>query len=349
MALIWRGIFEVDDESFARNAGSHVEEWLRWKLRDTHVRLPQDGSLVEHSSGCEISGRAVHDADLWALRATLFERRGDEDLRTTVTAFHDGASSWGGVDLERWSADAFLEPWVPIAPGVVGTFLREEPCRRGPSRLTHDIEMAVGDQGEVVALQIVDSHRELPTVVVSPTREERDGDMQPTRERASEINRRLMGIAPIVVLGPGAVSAFSGAMLRELGEGFDVYGGAIRTYLPGITSTDPPRHHRFIPFHRIRGRLPKVSADIIAAAIQRGACAQAPPPLWRDRLRPLLEPAGTSDDEMEDELLRLEVEREHERALRARAEDTLESERETAAATERENDDLRRPLSANVR
>ena len=345
MALIWRGIFEVDDESFARNAASHVEEWLRWKLRDAQIQLPHDGSLVEHSSGCEITGRAVHDAELWALRAALFERRGDEELRTTVTAFRDGGSSWAWVDLERWSADAFVEPWVPIAPGVVGTFLREAACRRGPSRLTHDIEVATGDQGEAVARQILDSDRELPFVVVSPTREERDGDMQPTLDRASEVNRRLIGIAPVVVLGPGAVSTFSGEMLRELGDGFDVYGGAIRTYLPGITSADSPRHHRFIPFHRIRGRPPRVSADIIAAAIQRGASAQAPPPLWRDRLRPLLEPAETSDDEMEAELLRLELEREQERALRARAEDTLESERETAAATERENDDLRRRVA----
>jgi len=134
-------------------------------------------------------------------------------------------------------------------------------------------------------------------------------------------------------------------MLRELGDGFDVYGGAIRTYLPGITSGDSPRRHRFIPFHRIRGRVPRVSADIIAAAIQRGACAQPAPPLWRDKLRPLLEPAGASDDEIEAELLRLEREREQERALRARADETLETERETAGTTERENDDLRRRVA----
>ncbi len=345
MALIWRGIFEVDDESFVHNAAPYVEEWLSWKLRDEQVQLPQDGSLVTHSTGCEISGRAVHDGDLWALRATLFEPRDDEELRTTVTAFHDGSSSWAWVDLERWSADAFVEPWVPIAPGVVGSLLREAACRRGPSRLTHEVEVAAGGEGETVARQVLDPNRELPFVVVSPTREERDGDLQPTRERASELNRRLIGIAPVVVLGSGAVSAFSGAMLRELGDGFDVYGGAIRTYLPGITGADSPRRHRFVPFHRIRGRQPRVSADIIAAAIQRGACAQTPPPLWRDRLRPLLEPAGAPDDEIEAELLRLELEREQERALRARAEDTLESERETSAATERENDDLRRRVA----
>ena len=185
MALIWRGIFEVDEESSVRNAASYVEEWLRRKLRDEQVQLPDDGSLVEHSTGCEITGRAVYDEDLWALRAALFERRGDEELRTTVTAFHDDASSWAWVDLERWSADAFVEPWVPIAPGVVGTFLREAACRRGPSRLTHEIEVVTGEQGEAVSRQILDTDRELPVVVVSPTREERDGDRQKSAPQRS--------------------------------------------------------------------------------------------------------------------------------------------------------------------
>jgi hypothetical protein len=262
-----------------------------------------------------------------------------------TAARDDDDAAWVWVDLERWSADAFVEPWIPIAPGVVSTILREAPCHRGPSRLAHEAELITGDEGEGLAHRLLDASRDLPYVVVSPTREERDGDMAPALERASELNRRLIGIAPVVVLGPGAVSAFSRTMHAQLGDDFDVFGGSVRTYLPGIDTTDSPRRHRFIPFHRIRGRPPRVTADIIAAAIQRGACAQAPPVLWRDRLRPLLEPAGASDDEIEAELLRLEQEREQERALRTRAEETLESERETAASTERENDDLRRRVA----
>lgn len=345
MALIWRGIFEVDDEAFASDAGTHIESWLRWKLRDEAIELPDDGSLVEHSSGCEITGRTAVDGDLWGLRAALFEHRGDEQIRTTVTAARNGEGAWVWVDLDRWSADAFVEPWVPIAPGIVGTMLREAPCARGPSQLKHEAELVAGADGELLAERLLDKSRELPYVLVSPTREERDGDMQPVMERAYELNRRLIGIAPVVVLGPGAVSAFSRAMHEEVGEDFDVFGGSVRTYLPSITAADSPRRHRYIPFHRIRGRHPRVTADIVAAAIQRGACAQAPPPLWRERLRPLLEPAGASDDEIEAELLRLEQEREQERALRTRADETLESERESAAATERENNSLRRRVA----
>jgi hypothetical protein len=97
----------------------------------------------------------------------------------------------------------------------------------------------------------------------------------------------------------------------------------------------------------MRGRPAQVIADVIAAAIQRGACAQPPPSVWREELRPLLEPSasGTTDDDIEAELLRLERERDQERALRTRAEETLEDEREYAADTERENDRLRRRVA----
>jgi hypothetical protein len=142
MALIWRGIFEVDDEAFASGAGAQIESWLRWKLRDNTIELPHDGSLVHHASGCEITGRTATDGDLWGLRAALFEHRDEEQIRTTVTAARDGDGAWVWIDLERWSADAFVEPWIPIAPGVVSTMLREAPCHRGPSRLAHEAELS---------------------------------------------------------------------------------------------------------------------------------------------------------------------------------------------------------------
>jgi hypothetical protein len=345
VALIWRGIFEVEDDDFVATAVGEVESWLRWKLGDDEFELPTDGSLVEHRAGREITGREASEGDLSAFRASLFERREEDELRTTVTAFSDGHSSWAWVDLERWSVDAFLESWVPIAPGVVGTLLRSGACRRGPSKLRHEVDVATGEQGEELARHLLDPGRELPLVVVSPTSEERDGDMRAPKQRATELKRRLMGIAPVVVLGPGAVTALSGAMLRDCGEGFDVYGGAIRTYLPGITSDDSPRRHRFVPFHRMSGRAPRVSAEIIAAAIQRGACAQAPPSVWREKLRPLVEPAGTSDEEVWEIARDIERDLSDERAKRAGVQETLDSERETAAETERENSRLERRVA----
>ncbi len=342
MALIWRSIFEVDQESFVQDAPRHVQEWLRWKFDDKTFVLPGDASAFKHASGNEVVVRTAEDGELSAFRATLYEPGEPDEVRTTVIALDDGVRSWGWVDLERWSADAFVEPWVPIAPGIMTTILRAASCQCGPTQLGREIRIVHGQAGSDLAHQVLDPSRRLPVVVVSPNSRELDGRMAPTRERAVQINRRLVGIAPVVVLGRGAITSFSKVLNQELGEGFDVYGGAIRTYLPRVGPGDSPYVHRVVPFHRIRGRRVEFVADIIAAIIQRRACAQPPPDAWRDQLRPLLDPPSRPDDEIEDELLRLEQERDRERELRAGNEETLEGERETAAMTERENGNLKR-------
>ncbi|MEA2372114.1 MAG: hypothetical protein QOH12_2508 [Solirubrobacteraceae bacterium] len=342
MALIWRSIFQVDDPTFDPLAIGHITDWLRWKLRDGEVDLPVDGSVLTHSSGCEITGRTARDGDLAVLQARLFERRDEEELRTTITV----TSSWAWIDLERWSADAFVESWVPVAPGIVGSFLRATRCRRGPTPLPAAPPTLQAKDAIVLTEELVAVEREVPVVVVSPTREELETDLQPALDRARDLHRRLQGIAPVVVLGQGAVSSFSQAMCEALGDGFDVYGGAIRTYLPGLTENDWPGRHRFVAFSRFRGRPFRITADVVAAAIQRGACAQSPPPDWRETLRPLLEPTGDRDDDIHEEFLRMvERERDQERASRVRAEDTLEAERDAAAGTEQENDHLRRRIA----
>lgn len=127
--------------------------------------------------------------------------------------------------------------------------------------------------------------------------------------------------------------------------GYDVYGGAIRTCLPGLREDDWSGRHRFVPFTRFRKRSFKVTADMISAALQSASCAQSPPPEWREYLQTFLEPRGRTDDELETELLRLEQERDQERVNRSQADQTIEAERESAAATASENDHLRRRVT----
>jgi hypothetical protein len=61
MALIWRSIFEVDQKSFVQDASRYVEDWLRWKLKDKTLVLPEDDSVLKHRSGCEITARKAHE------------------------------------------------------------------------------------------------------------------------------------------------------------------------------------------------------------------------------------------------------------------------------------------------
>lgn len=344
MALIWRGIFEVSSTGFISDAPELMSAWLRRKLRDDAAKVPVDGA-VETAQGCEFTGRSGIDGTRAGFRGSLFETRGDEQIRTTFTAMIDGSSSWAWIDLDRWSEEAFSADWVPVVPGLVMSILRGYPCRRGPTQLSDRVSVVTNEDGGAVAELVLDRDRSVPAVVLSPTRDELHGDTAMALARAAEINRCVAGIAPVVLLGQGAVAEFSRVITAALGPGFDVYGGAIRTYLPGLGAADSPRRHRLLPFHRLRDRSPVLAARLVAPTIQRAACAQAPPPLWRDALRPILAPAATPDDDLEAELLRLERERDQERALRGQIQDTLDSERETAASVERENDGLRRRIA----
>jgi hypothetical protein len=346
MALIWRSIFNVGALDSEARGASLVADWLRWKLKDPGLELPLDGSVLADPSGWEITGRLGRQDATWVLRARLFERSGDQELRTTVT-FH---SQWAWIDLERWSTDAFVESWVPIAPGIVRTILHAGDCGRGPTALPAKPQLLNAQDGGALAEQLLAPDREIPVVLVSPTRDELEGDIQPAIARAIEVQRRLHGIAPVVILGHGAVTSFSQSMHERLGDGFDVYGGAIRTYLPGLDEDDWPGRHRFVAFSRFRARPFNITADIVAAAIQRGACAQPPPSEWRQSLQKLIEPVDSVGDdeflhEMEAELARVERQRDQERSSRVRAEQALEAERDAAADTETENDDLRRRIA----
>ena len=343
MALIWRGIFEVTDPDLSSSAEEILCAWLRWKLKEPLLQLKVDGTIMRHGSH-EIVARRAAQPDRSVFRGALYERRPEEELRTTLTVLCDKDISWVWVDLERWSDDPFIEPWTPIAPGLVSSLLRERACARGATQLSDCPQYYKGREGEALAAVLLDAHRGVPVVVVSPGQRERSSPSVLER-RAIQLQRRLAGIAPVAVVHDGAVESFSRVMTAERGEGFDVYGGAIRTYLPGEIQDYNRHEHRIVPFHRVRGRSPSVVADLVAAPIQRGACAQPPPALWREQLRALLEPTQLTDDEIQEELLRLEREREQERSARSLLEQTIEHERDANARTERENDQLRRRLA----
>lgn len=210
--------------------------------------------------------------------------------------------------------------------------------------------MVEGDSAKELAASVVDPERDVPIVIATPTRDERDGDLAPARARTDQLQRRLMGVAPVVLLGKGAVSVFSRAIL-EAGADLDVYGGSVRTYLPGTGSEgDWPQRHRYVPFHRLRGRPTDQAARLVSLPVIRSACQQTPPPAWRGGIRGLVGvERGLTDADLE-QLVEL-AEREAAEANRqaeeyeqgkTEAEQHLELERGTVAEVLGESDKLRR-------
>jgi hypothetical protein len=79
----------------------------------------------------------------------------------------------------------------------------------------------------------------------------------------------------------------------------DVYGGAIRIYNPGAGGeTDSPYRHRLVSFRRFEGRAPATVVRLVAGPLLARAAEMPPPPIWRERIRELLESTAGGDAEL---------------------------------------------------
>ncbi len=345
MALIYRAIFEVDDPSatFVEAAGLHACEWLRWKLDDAAFELPVEGTVELPDRGIEISSQAGADEECGVRRIAVFEGARDDgaQVKTTLTALRDARTSWAWIDLERWTGDDRSTAWVPTAPGVVSRLLLKETARLGTLELVGAARVVSGDEGRVVAREVLDSGRGAPIVVVSYNRGESDG-VRVAEERGRELAKRLAGIATVVVLGEGAVSSFSRGMLDGVGEDMDVHSGAVRTYLPGAARDDDyPGRHRFVSFRKLEGRRAELAALIVAPQLFRRAVEVPPPPVWRSRARSLLV-RDLGHDEYDQLLGAADSEIAALASKAAGLEAQLDAERESVVALARSVDDLGR-------
>lgn len=344
MALIYRSIVEVPPP-FAESGGAIFRQWLH---RKTATPIAEDaGELARDGTRFEFSISADGDDTVRALRARAFEDRGTESVRTTFTALEADGRAWAWTDVERWTEAAFDVGWIPYAPQLVISILREHAAASGGTRLPAEVEMCDRDAADALCEHLRDPARVAPVVVVSPTREEREGDIAPCNARAAEMFRRLAGVARVVTLGPGATTALSKALHRCVGPDADVHSGAVRTYLPGFGGAgDLKRRHRLIPFHRLENRPATTAARLISLPLIQGACLQPPPDVWRRRALelPAFGRAGGPDADLEALLDEAERERDEALALAEAAERRRAADRETVDETLGQLDSLTRRI-----
>lgn len=335
MALIYRALFNVDADAFVREQAPRLaEEWLRWKLEQDSLSL--DGTDGVTAGTVEARWARAEGDGAAVFRVWVYEDRAErsEQVRTTFTAFAVDEHTWAQADIERWATSSDAEPWLPLAPSIVSTLLDRVVCRRGPLRLPRALEAVTATGVPPLIAAIASPERETPIVVVTANPRE---DVQDARRRGVEIAKSLAGVAPVFFLQPGAVTAFSRTALEELGDRMDVYGGSVRVYAPNAGGEgDSPYRHRLILYRRLERRGAPVVARIVAAPILARAAETPPPPVWRERVRPLLESISNDDQELFDLLeqesaelerdlgeLREENDQLHER-LRASQSETVE-------------------------
>jgi len=322
MSILYRAVFSDDSTDLLSEAKALFTNWLSTK--NVSVEVPDSGRV-------EIDGTAVEavsavDGDLGAIRLRLDEETAGQRWSTIVTAMAADAEGWVWLDLERVSDDAYGPPPILGAPRLVRDFLDSSTCRAGSTVLRSEVRMVHEDGLADLLSELLDPGRAVPVVVASWD----TADPAAARARAEALAGPLVGIANVWVLDGLATRALS----RELGSDLHVYGGAVRTYLPGLTIPDRyPRRHRFARRELFQPH-PRRGAQVVARAMVAKAVATRPPLLFRNRVA--LMPGFTRHGRDAEQLLveLVEVEEERDRLQQELEWQILEAE-ENAAEAER--------------
>ncbi len=313
-------------------------EWLAYKRYDASALDEGRNQIAEGVTLDRDSASGLHGAyTRWRMRERREDGSGTWQSTLTVRADHpdDDRHTWVQVDIEHRPAPPETRALRARTPRIAGMLLDTLDARDGRAAVSARAAfVGAGDVDELIE-ELCDQERRLPIVVASvPYGWDAAGWSGEVVQRAFG---HLPGLAVMYVLTPEARTAFNRAV-----EFHPVFGGGIRTYLPGIDLAWEPDAQR----HPVMSRAtieadPRRAASILAALPQRFALRQQlPVPLETlpvQRTRPRRAVSGS-------ELERLAAENqtlyamlnEAEQSETARADEIRELRGELRSAEERE-------------
>ncbi len=326
-------------------AGQQVRHWLKAQhyedpgAADGRHRVgPQavlDCALKERIRGATGAKESVAR---WRLRE--FTPQGIWQTSLTVSTPPTGAT-WVRLDAEQLpvrGASATKAPVPTLARGLLDVLAATEGEHPNAARM-HGLPTVIerGDVDEVLD-ELCDPDRRMPIVVAStPPRVDFDDWLA---ESVDPLLRGCAGLAVLYALAPGAERDFNRAL-----EHHRVYGGAVRTYLPGLDPAWAPEAQR----HRVMGRH-TLDADLrrasgLLAWLPRRLAVQSPLPDALAGLPPLRAGGRTSGpvesnpeiDGVQPGSLLVDHHEEEVHEERARAEELQEVRRWLRDAEERES------------
>ncbi|MET9555277.1 hypothetical protein [Streptomyces sp. NPDC006645] len=324
------------------NAERQLYDWLTGKRYNT-------SALDEGRNEIAVGVTLDHDETSgqqgaykrWRLRETRLGNGGTWQSTLVVRSDHceDERRTWIQLDVEHRPASPDQFPTRANTPKIAKLLLDSLAAQDGLADVTatpYFIEPA--DIPEVIE-ELCDADRRLP-IVVATVPHGRD-TAKWTKEVVDKAFAHLPGLAILYVLTPEALPAFN----REL-EYHPVFGGGIRTYLPGIDLAWKPdaQRHPVMPRSTIEAN-PSRAASVLASLPQRLALRQPLPapldtlPVQRTRPRPTVQ--GTEIEKLRadnETLTAMLGEAEQTEAIRA---DEISGLRTELKQTEGREDELR--------
>jgi len=299
VSVLYRAVFADHRRDLVPEARRLFSDWLITK--EIPVDVPDTGRV--EGDGQSVDVVTAEDGDLQAARFRLDEEAAGHRWSTILTVMATELEGWAWIDLERVSDDAYGPPPILGAPRLVRKFLESSACRAGSTVLSPTVRVVDETGAGDLLKELLDPGRTVPVVVAS-----RDtADPSASSARAEALAGALVGIANVWALDGLATSVLS----EELGTDLHVYGGAVRTYLPGLTIPDRyPGRHRFARRELFQPH-PRRGAQVVARAMVAKAVATRPPLLFRNRvaLLPGFTRHGRDAEQLLAELVAVEEER----------------------------------------
>lgn len=250
------------------------------------------GVTLDHDSATGTSGAYGR----WRLRETL----PGGTWQTTVLIRQEGnGPTRVQLDVEHLPDDPEAMPVPAKTPRLARSLLQVLHARDGVADVTAQPQVVEADDVDAVIDELCDETRRLPVVVASaPYGVDFDAWLEDT---VDPLVRPLAGLAILYLLSPEAEPRFN----RTL-EYHQVYGGGVRTYLPGVDPAWPAdgQRHRVMSRRLIAER--SSQARRILAQLPQRLAARAPLPAELDSV-PVMRTRALGDSAAP-ELERLRVE-----------------------------------------
>jgi hypothetical protein len=288
VSLQYRFIAQDSRGELVAKATKAFSTWLVEK-KGIHDDLDAIGRR-KVSAHSELGISRAGTTDLSVVRYSLYEETQSGRWATILTVVVGDDQGWLWLDLEWVSEDPWgREPTVK-PPALVRYLLIDQSVHIGPIILqpAHVI-VETSEQSDRLAKVLLDPTRQSPIVILSF-----DGHaaLEDRENRARLLARELMGLAPVYSLSEKATDQFN----RRVGPDLKVYGGAVRTYMPGPAGSAPPIfRHRVLGAKRFESNM-QDAIQLVSAPLRARALSARPPAIYREQGRALLQGDGTSAD-----------------------------------------------------
>ena len=273
-------------------AEQQLIEWIRGKGYDPsgldegrteiapHVTLDRDSESGRKGAYSRWRMRETYSPASGTWQSTLIVRSGLEE---------DEGRTWVQVDIEHQPAHEDDNPKRANTPNIADPLLAALEARDALADVTAAPAFIEAEDVDDTIEELCDSNRRLPVVIATvPYGKDSDDWSQSVVE---PLFRYLHGLAVLYVLTPEAQVKFNAAL-----EYHPVFGGGVRTYLPGIDPAWKPdaQRHPVMSRRTIEANLRRASS-ILAALPQRLSSRQPLPACLLSIPRQRTRPRSASD------------------------------------------------------